>query len=98
MHRTGHWLGLDVHDVGDYRVGEAWRLLEPGMVMTVEPGLYFGPRTEAPKRFRDIGIRIEDDVAVIAGGHEILSDACPRSVAEIESCMAGDAPALARAQ
>ncbi len=96
MHRTGHWLGLDVHDVGDYRVGEAWRLLEPGMVMTVEPGLYFGPRTQAPKRFRDIGIRIEDDVAVVAGGHEILSDGCPRTVAEIESCMAGDALAPAR--
>jgi Xaa-Pro aminopeptidase len=95
MHRTGHWLGLDVHDVGDYRVGEAWRLLEPGMVMTVEPGLYFGPRTQAPKRFRDIGIRIEDDVAVTADGHEVLSDACPRTVAEIESCMAGNGPAPA---
>jgi Xaa-Pro aminopeptidase len=96
MHRTGHWLGLDVHDVGDYRVGEAWRLLEPGMAMTVEPGLYFGPRTAAPKRFRDIGIRIDDDVAVTADGCEILSDGCPRTVAEIESCMAGDATAPAR--
>jgi len=96
MHRTGHWLGLDVHDVGDYRVGEAWRLLEPGMVMTVEPGLYFGPQARAPGRFRDIGIRIEDDVAVTVGGHEILSDACPRTVTEIESCMAGDAPAPPR--
>ncbi len=88
MHRTGHWLGLDVHDVGDYRIGEAWRLLEPGMVMTVEPGLYFGPQTKAPKRFRGIGIRIEDDVAVTRAGNEVLTDDCPKTVEEIEACMA----------
>lgn len=89
MHRTGHWLGLDVHDVGDYRVGDAWRQLEPGMVLTVEPGLYFGPRTQTPKRLRGIGIRIEDDVAVTRSGHDILSAECPKTVAEIEACMAG---------
>ena len=92
MHRTGHWLGLDVHDVGDYRIGDVWRLLEPGMVMTVEPGLYFGARTKAPKRFRSIGIRIEDDVALTRSGQEILSDSCPKTVAEIEDCMAGNGP------
>jgi Xaa-Pro aminopeptidase len=95
MHRTGHWLGLDVHDVGDYRIGDAWRLLEPGMVMTVEPGLYFGARTKAPKRFRGIGIRIEDDVALTRSGHEILSGSCPKTVAEIEDCMAGNVPGRA---
>ncbi|ADC72312.1 peptidase M24 [Thioalkalivibrio sp. K90mix] len=92
MHRTGHWLGLDVHDVGDYRVGDAWRLLEPGMVTTVEPGLYFGPYSEAPKALRGIGIRIEDDVAVSRDGHEVLTGACPKTPADIEACMAGDLP------
>ncbi|AGA32745.1 Xaa-Pro aminopeptidase [Thioalkalivibrio nitratireducens DSM 14787] len=94
MHRTGHWLGLDVHDVGDYRIGEAWRLLEPGMVLTVEPGLYFGPRASAPKRFRGIGIRIEDDVAITRSGHEVLSADCPKTVAAVEACCAA-APAAA---
>jgi len=88
MHRTGHWLGLDVHDVGDYRIGEAWRLLEPGMVMTVEPGLYFGPLAKAPKRFRSIGIRIEDDVALTRDGNEVLTSGCPKTIDEIEACMA----------
>ena len=65
MHRTGHWLGIDVHDVGDYKVGDEWRVLEPGMVMTVEPGIYIPAGTRGvPKRFRNIGIRIEDDVVV----------------------------------
>lgn len=90
MHRTGHWLGLDVHDVGDYRIGDTWRLLEPGMVMTVEPGLYFGPQTKAPKALRGIGIRIEDDVALTRSGHEVLSGECPKTVPEIEACMAGE--------
>lgn len=90
MHRTGHWLGLDVHDVGDYRLGESWRLLEPGMVLTVEPGLYFGPTTEAPKEFKGMGIRIEDDVLVTPQGPDILSAECPKTVAEIEACMAED--------
>jgi Xaa-Pro aminopeptidase len=89
MHRTGHWLGLDVHDVGDYRLGDAWRLLEPGMVLTVEPGLYFGPLVKAPKVYRGLGIRIEDDVLVTRDGSEVLTAGCPKTVAEIEAWMAG---------
>ena len=88
MHRTGHWLGLDVHDVGDYRIGDAWRQLEPGMVLTVEPGLYFGPHTKAPKALRGIGIRIEDDAAVVTEGADVLSAGCPKEIADIEACMA----------
>ena len=69
MHRTGHWLGMDVHDVGDYKVGDEWRVLEPGMVMTIEPGIYIPPaRRGVPKRFRNIGMRIEDDVVVTRDG------------------------------
>ena len=89
MHRTGHWLGMDVHDVGDYKVGEEWRVLEPGMVMTIEPGIYIAPGTrEAPKRFRGIGIRIEDDVAVTRDGAEVLTRRCPKDADEIEALMA----------
>jgi Xaa-Pro aminopeptidase len=89
MHRTGHWLGMDVHDVGDYKIGESWRLLEPGMVMTVEPGLYFaGGARDVPRRFWNIGVRIEDDVLVTRDGHEVLSEAAPKTVKEIESLMA----------
>ncbi len=89
MHRTGHWLGMDVHDVGDYKVGNEWRMLEPGMVMTVEPGLYFKGGTRGlAKRWWDIGIRIEDDVVVTKDGHEVLSAAVPKGVEEIESYMA----------
>lgn len=89
MHRTGHWLGLDVHDVGDYRPGEQWRLLEPGMVMTVEPGLYIpGPSKGVAKKWWNIGIRIEDDVAVTREGHEILTGALAKTVDEIEALMA----------
>lgn len=89
MHRTGHWLGLDVHDVGDYKVGEQWRLLEPGMVMTIEPGIYI-PRHNrgVHRKWRDIGIRIEDDVLVTRDGYEILTDALPRKASEIEALMA----------
>jgi Xaa-Pro aminopeptidase len=88
MHRTGHWLGMDVHDAGDYKVEGKWRRLEAGMVLTVEPGLYIaGDRTEAPERYRNIGIRIEDDVAVSADGSEILSADAPKTVEEIESWM-----------
>ena len=88
-HKSGHWLGMDVHDVGDYRIDEESRLLEPGMVMTVEPGLYI-PREEreVPERWRGIGIRIEDDVAITADGHELLSDGLARSADEIEAAMA----------
>ncbi|WP_111657658.1 Xaa-Pro aminopeptidase [Isoalcanivorax indicus] len=90
MHRTGHWLGLDVHDVGDYRVQDAWRVLEPGMVLTVEPGLYVAPDNEAVEaRWRGIGIRIEDDVALTRDGHEVLTADVPKTVADIEALMAG---------
>lgn len=90
MHRTGHWLGMDVHDVGDYKQGGKWRRLEPGMVLTVEPGLYIpGDREEVPECYRNIGIRIEDDVAITKDGHEILSADAPKTVAEIEAWMAG---------
>jgi Xaa-Pro aminopeptidase len=96
MHRTGHWLGLDVHDVGDYReaadaVGDGgerpWRVLVPGMVTTVEPGLYVRPAPNVDARFHHIGIRIEDDVAVTADGCEILSADAPRSAADVEALM-----------
>ncbi|MCH8542440.1 MAG: Xaa-Pro aminopeptidase [Alcanivorax sp.] len=86
MHRTGHWLGLDVHDVGDYKVHGAWRVLEPGMVVTVEPGLYISPDdTSVDSRWRGIGIRIEDDVAVTREGHDILTIDVPKRVADIEA-------------
>ena len=90
MHRVGHWLGLDVHDVGDYRVGDQWRLLEPGMVMTVEPGLYVAPdNRKVAKKWRGIGIRIEDDVVVTDTGFEILSEGVPKTADDIEALMAG---------
>jgi Xaa-Pro aminopeptidase len=97
MHKTGHWLGLDVHDVGDYREpgaaqeggGErAWRMLVPGMVTTVEPGLYIRPAPNVDARFHHIGIRIEDDVVVTADGCEVLSVDAPKSAADIEAVMA----------
>ena len=89
MHRTGHWLGLDVHDVGDYKVGDAWRVLEPGMVLTVEPGLYVKPGCRrAPKEFRGIGIRIEDDVAVTRISPEVLTGALVKSADDIDRFMA----------
>jgi len=89
MHRTGHWLGMDVHDVGDYKIDGVWRLLEPGMVLTVEPGLYIpaGSRGVA-KKWWGTGIRIEDDVLVTRDGCEVLSRAAPKSVADIEALMA----------
>jgi Xaa-Pro aminopeptidase len=90
MHRTGHWLGMDVHDVGDYKIDGEWRLLEPGMVLTIEPGLYVPAGTEGvPERYWGTGIRIEDDVALTEGGAEILTDGVPKSVAEIEAWMSG---------
>ena len=74
MHRTGHWLGLDVHDVGDYKVGDAWRVLEPGMVLTVEPGIYIAPGARGvAKEFRGIGVRIEDDVAITRAAPDVLT-------------------------
>ncbi len=84
MHKVGHWLGMDVHDVGDYRVNGQWRLLEPGMVLTVEPGIYIAPDEQrVPPQWRGIGVRIEDDVVVTAEGCEILTSAVPKTVAEI---------------
>lgn len=87
MHRTGHWLGRDVHDVGEYKIDGRWRELEPGMVLTIEPGLYIPDDKALPKRYRGIGIRIEDDVLVTREGHENLTAAVPKTVAEIEACM-----------
>lgn len=88
MHRAGHWLGLDVHDVGGYRVDEAWRVLEPGMVMTVEPGIYVAPdNTSVAEHWRGIGIRIEDNVVVTSTGCEITTSAVPRTIADIEALM-----------
>src|SRR5262249_23018752 len=89
MHRTSHWLGRDVHDVGTYAIDGAPRPLEPGMVFTVEPGLYVpADAEEVPAAFRGIGIRIEDDVLVTATGCEVLSAAAPKQVAEIEALRA----------
>ncbi len=90
MHRTGHWLGMDVHDVGDYKVGDAWRVLEPGMALTVEPGLYIAPDNDSvDPQWRGIGIRIEDDVVVTRDGCRVLSDAVPKRIDDIEALMAG---------
>ncbi|MNR19544.1 Xaa-Pro aminopeptidase [compost metagenome] len=89
MHRAGHWLGMDVHDVGDYKVGGVWRVLEPGMALTVEPGIYISPDNQnVAKKWRGIGVRIEDDVVVTKQGCEILTQGVPRTVAEIEALMA----------
>jgi len=88
MHRTGHWLGMDVHDVGDYKVSEKWRLFEPGMVLTVEPGLYIAAGSRGAKRWWDIGVRIEDDIVVTRDGCDMLTKGLPRTVAEVEAMMA----------
>ncbi|MFO0000913.1 MAG: M24 family metallopeptidase, partial [bacterium] len=83
MHGTGHWLGIDVHDPGAYHVGGVSRPLAPGMVLTVEPGIYVPPDDErAPAEYRGIGVRIEDDVLVTDGAPEVLTAACPKSVAD----------------
>jgi Xaa-Pro aminopeptidase len=89
MHRTGHWLGMDVHDVGDYKVDDVWRLLEPGMVLTVEPGLYLGDHPDVDSRWRNIGIRIEDDVLITREGNDVLSRDAPKAVDDIEALMRG---------
>ena len=88
MHRTGHWLGMDVHDVGDYKIDDKWRLLEPGMVLTVEPGLYIAPADNVDEKWHNIGIRIEDDVHVTRDGCEVLSGNVPTDAGEIEALMA----------
>jgi Xaa-Pro aminopeptidase len=87
MHRTGHWLGLDVHDAGDYKRAAEWRTLEPGMTLTVEPGLYIRAAADVPEPLRDIGIRIEDDVLVAADGCEVLSAEAPKRIEDIEALM-----------
>lgn len=89
MHRAGHWLGMDVHDVGEYKVGGEWRVLEVGMALTVEPGIYVSPdNLNVAKKWRGIGVRIEDDVVVTKKGCEVLSGDVPKTVAEIEALMA----------
>ncbi len=86
MHRTGHWLGMDVHDVGDYKVGDQWRVLEPGMAMTVEPGIYIPPGAKGVhRRWQGIGVRIEDDVLITRDGIEVLTRALPREPDEVEA-------------
>ena len=89
MHNAGHWLGMDVHDVGDYRIDGRWRQLEPGMVLTIEPGIYVSPtNTKVAKKWRGIGVRIEDDVAVTAEGCEVFTDGVPKTIEGIEKLMA----------
>lgn len=88
MHRTGHWLGMDVHDVGDYKLDGEWRMLEAGMVLTIEPGLYLPAGRGLAKKWWDIGVRIEDDVLVTKDGHDVLSKDTPKTIDEIEALMA----------
>ncbi len=85
MHRTGHWLGLDVHDAGEYKRAGKWRTLAPGMTLTVEPGLYIRAASDVPERLHGIGIRIEDDVLVTEGGCEVITSEAPKSIADIEA-------------
>jgi Xaa-Pro aminopeptidase len=89
MHKTGHWLGLDVHDVGEYKIAGDFRELEAGMVFTIEPGLYIAPGTKGvPEKYQGIGIRIEDDVLITNSGHHVLSSAAPKAVDDVEALMA----------
>lgn len=85
MHRTSHWLGMDVHDVGKYKIGEEQRTLNPGMVLTVEPGLYIAADADVPTAYQGIGVRIEDDVLVTADGHDVLTGAIPKELDDIEA-------------
>lgn len=95
MHRAGHWLGMDVHDVGEYKCGGEWRVFEPGMVLTVEPGIYVSPHNKkVDKKWRGIGIRIEDDVVVTQNGCDVLTSLVPKSVEDIEAWMALQHPHL----
>jgi len=87
MHRTGHWLGMDVHDAGDYKRAGQWRALAPGMTLTVEPGLYIRAADDVPEPLRDIGVRIEDDVRVTEAGCEVLTAEAPKSIADVEALM-----------
>ena len=87
MHRTSHWLGKDVHDAGEYKAGEDWAPLTPGMVLTIEPGCYIRPAEDVPEAFWNIGVRIEDDAVVTAAGCEIITAAAPKKIADIEALM-----------
>jgi len=87
MHRTGHWLGLDVHDAGNYKSNGEWRKLQPGMVLTVEPGCYIRAGDGVPEKFANIGIRVEDNVLVTQAGHEVLTLDAPKTIADIEEYM-----------
>ncbi len=89
MHRTSHWLGKDVHDAGEYKAGEHWAPLAPGMVLTIEPGCYIRPADDVPEAFWNIGVRIEDDAVVTADGCEIITLAAPKKIADIEALMRG---------
>ena len=89
MHKSGHWLGLDVHDVGRYKVNGKWRTLQPGMVLTVEPGIYISADIPGVhKKWHNIGVRIEDDIVITAKGNDILSKNVPKQIADIEALMA----------
>ena len=90
MHRTGHWLGLDVHDAGDYKHGGEWRALAPGMMLTVEPGCYIRAGEGVPERFAGIGVRIEDDVLVTEGGSEVLTGNAPKTIDEVEALVGAE--------
>jgi Xaa-Pro aminopeptidase len=89
MHRTGHWLGMDVHDAGDYKRDGEWLKLKPGMMLTVEPGCYVRPGEGVPEKFWNIGVRIEDDALVTPSGCEIITAAAPKKIADIEALMKG---------
>jgi len=90
MHRAGHWLGLDVHDVGDYQIEGKWRTLQPGMVLTIEPGIYVAAdNRRVAKKWRGIGVRIEDDVVVTATGCDVLTAGVPKTADAVEALMAG---------
>jgi Xaa-Pro aminopeptidase len=87
MHRTSHWLGMDVHDAGEYKDGDDWKPLQPGMVLTIEPGCYIRPADDVPEAFWNIGIRIEDDALVTDTGCELITAAAPKAIADIEALM-----------
>jgi Xaa-Pro aminopeptidase len=89
MHRTSHWLGMDVHDVGSYFAGGAPRPLEPGMCLTVEPGIYVAANAPVPEAFRGIGVRIEDDILVTASGSSNLTAEVPKTIADVERACRG---------
>jgi Xaa-Pro aminopeptidase len=89
MHKTGHWIGLDVHDVGEYKVAGDFRELEPGMAFTIEPGIYIAPGSKGvPEKYQGVGIRIEDDVLITKDGHRVLTDGVPKAIDAVEAVLA----------